>query len=32
MSVSANVDLKLDWDIQEDPARLAEILNGRVPD
>lgn len=25
MSVSANVDLKLDWNIQEDPARLAEF-------
>ena len=29
MSVSANVDLKLDWAIQEDPERLAEF-EGRV--
>ena len=25
MSVSASVDLKLDWDIQEDPEKLAEF-------
>ena len=29
MSVSASVDLKLDWDIQEDPDKLAEF-EGRV--
>jgi ring-1,2-phenylacetyl-CoA epoxidase subunit PaaA len=31
MSVSASVDLKLDWDIQEDPQRLA-AFEGRIND
>jgi ring-1,2-phenylacetyl-CoA epoxidase subunit PaaA len=31
MSVSASVDLKLDWDIQEDPEKLAEF-EARVAD